>query len=172
MGLSNLGYHNVSLLLRWWWKLYSDKTSYGPPLQISYIIGKETSGVPSYIVFMVPFSRIDYRISKISSLFTAWQLGDGESISFWYFHWPGRPLRSSSEPMPRLHSIALSRARHMLNELLLGPHTEQQCHALLVLRNHNLTGDADKLLWKSSSRCHDTFGRSTTNVFLVSKRPH
>jgi hypothetical protein len=52
--------------------------------------------------------------------------------------------------MPRLHGIALSRARHMLNKLLQGPHTEQQCYALLALRDHNLTGDADKLLWKPS----------------------
>lgn len=93
MGIPQMELRNEALVLRWWWKLYTDPTSLWS-MFVSKLrcIRRVDRGL---VICKVGGSFFWKYLLKIRSRFfwsSVWTIGDGAMISFWHDHWGGSPL--------------------------------------------------------------------------------
>ncbi|XP_078173283.1 uncharacterized protein LOC144567103 [Carex rostrata] len=88
LGLPDLHRKNISLLVRWWWKGYTQKNS----LWGSIIIRIRWQGV--YVAGPNLWSRVGsffwVQLISIKHYFhfaTSWVIGNGSTVSYWYDNW-------------------------------------------------------------------------------------
>lgn len=92
LGITDLRSQNIALLLRWWWKAYDDPNCLWAEFLIK-IRGKgPRENHPR--LWLKSGSFFWKQLQGLRGFFnwsTAWQIGDGKSISFWFDSWDGLP---------------------------------------------------------------------------------
>lgn len=143
MGVPDLELRNISLLLRWWWKLYRD------PMGLWAIIGAMLKG--KLMVEGGPKLWIKAGfffwgcLQNLRPLFvwcTYWSIGDGRSVSFWFDHWGGDPIVNGGMPMLTWQNLSLQEAMPLLCEMA------PQIYSRLVEQQNE---GNDELQWAWSS---------------------
>lgn len=133
---------NISLLLRWWWRLYQENNSLWKLWAVKLRTHANRVGGP--LLFLRSGSFFWMQLLKIQGIFqwsTEWVVGNGETISFWYDSWNGQPLRRQIDRLPRPQSSKISLADAIPRILELLPDFEHGSEPVLGTRN-------DSLLWK------------------------
>lgn len=93
LGVADLELRNISLLLRWWWRLYSEPDSLWTEVATKIRwTGAYPEGPRLWAVNGSFFWRQLMKIKHIFHWSTEWIIGDGMSISFWFDSWNGQPL--------------------------------------------------------------------------------
>lgn len=134
LGLPDLHLRNISLILRWWWKAYSDHSSMWTALIVSIRVQGIRSQGP--LIWSKRGSFFWIQLITVEPQFnwsTAWSVGNGLSISYWFDNW-------GEEPMARLGSRRRNAA------LSLG-HANQ----LLTVSGIQFSSEEDVLRWRWSS---------------------
>lgn len=111
LGISNLTITNISLLLRWWWKLYTEPN--GLWSVVVYRIHRRQLGDSQVKIWLKEGSFFWYQLQKLTALFTwstSWKIGDGATISFWMDPWAGQPRIHLAEGDITRPYISLSEA--------------------------------------------------------------
>lgn len=88
MGFSDLTTQNVALLLRWWWRIYTSPNSIWS--QFSKLIYGRRATTTGPRVWVLRGSYFWNQLQKIRPFFVwsvEWEIGDGNSISFWSDIW-------------------------------------------------------------------------------------
>lgn len=103
LGLSNLSRVNISLLLRWWWKLYHEPTCLWTVTVV--MLRKKGTVRNGPKIWLTDRSFFWYQLRKLRAMFTwciSWEVGEGKTISYWFDAWQGTPRCKSlvgSRPM-------------------------------------------------------------------------
>lgn len=144
LGIPNLSIRNLSLLLRWWWKLYCDKGNLWASVVLPIrCLSPNTEG-PA--IWRANFSFFWNQLVKIKPIFhwcAQWVVGNGKPVSYWYDSWNRPPVREikNDGPRPPLQFISL---RDMIT-----------CWPwILPFPDHEIpdfTDEDDQLLWRWSS---------------------
>lgn len=135
MGLADLHKRNISLLLRWWWKGYTQPTC----LWTITITMVNWQGVyrQGPMLWAKRGSFFWTQLLSIKHLFdwsTHWLIGDGSSISYWYDRW-------GMEVLIQTGSRCLHHSRSLQKAVQLG----------IVPPDDLQQGNSDKLLWNWES---------------------
>lgn len=115
MGIPDMHLRNISLIMRWWWKLYNEPDSIWTVL-ISRIRwqGAYTLGL---LLWSKQGSFFWVQLIGLKHIFTwctHWEIGNGTAVSFWYDHWGPYPLRQTGSRQQG-HAISLSHALSHFN---------------------------------------------------------
>lgn len=142
MGISDLHVRNVCLLLRWWWKGYTDSDS----IWTLYICIIRWQGfyVHGPRIWSIRGSFFWTQLHSIKHLFTwstTWQIGDGTEISYWYDDWGEGAIATTGSRQQR-RSLSLREATELENW--------QENHT--VQFNFNNEGDMFIWNWESNGR--------------------
>lgn len=140
LGISNLYYFNISVLLRWWWKAYFDKGC----LWTVTIRLLRRRGAPHHEtnIWLMTGSFFWNQLQKIKYIFnmcTEWNIGNGKTISFWFDSWNGEPGTDGSGYGLTRPTISLRDAwprRQILNS------------ELVVTRDIQFNSEQDVIQWK------------------------
>lgn len=85
LGISDLNWVNISLLLRWWWRAYADKD--GLWSVTIRRLRRRNVQQEGPIIWLVTSSFFWRQLNGIKHLFnwcTNWSIGEGNAISFWF----------------------------------------------------------------------------------------
>ncbi|KAJ4754103.1 RNA-directed DNA polymerase (reverse transcriptase)-related family protein [Rhynchospora pubera] len=149
-GLINLTLHNISLLLRWWWRVHDLLTSqwtstakllYGVNGRLSTPLAWKQAG---------SFFWTDLRnLRFMFQLLVTSKVHSGDSTLFWYNNWAGSLLRffSSERSFPNKF-ITLKEAIPRIDMLLTSPQNVVDSNAYGTAQNLHLTSGSDRLLWR------------------------
>ncbi|XP_078175162.1 uncharacterized protein LOC144568664 [Carex rostrata] len=74
LGAPDIELRNISLLLRWWWQLYTD-----------------ANGLWKTAIIVLK-GRGSVRLKNTFDRCCSWRIGDGRRISFWYNNWTDTPI--------------------------------------------------------------------------------
>lgn len=143
LGISDLNIANISLLLRWWWKLYEDPQ--GLWTKTADIIRKKVvrNCLPKY--WLIDGSFFWRQLQGMKHLFvwsTTWIVGDGNTVSYWFDSWGDKPRASVvHENTADLTPISLREGwpRRQIIDPTLDPDT----HMIF-------TNDRDQIVWNWS----------------------
>lgn len=120
LGLRNIDFQNIALLLCWWWRLYQDNGSlwqfWAKRLRAVWGLNEGPR------IWIKQGSYFWTHLLKLESLFqwsSFWEIRDGSKISFWYDKWLDQSLRAWSDALPRPpnHTLSLAAAVPRLAEL-------------------------------------------------------
>lgn len=118
MGVPDLQRRNEALLMRWWWKLYSEEDSLWTEVitKLRQVRPNQT-GPKIWCVGGSFFWKDLHKLRPLFHLCTKWMIGDGHSISFWTDNWSGPPLyiRQQGVPRPSQFGISLHEANNQLS---------------------------------------------------------
>jgi hypothetical protein len=135
LGVSNLQLQNISLLLHWWWKLYTEQSSmnigdYQNLLEWGSYEGPKTWVRHGY------FSRQLMHLKHFFNWSTEWSVANGASISFWFDSWAGLPLCGIFCKQYRQQSqrTSLLQASQTLHLLLPNLRRQEHQHVETTLR--------------------------------------
>ncbi|KAJ1691520.1 hypothetical protein LUZ63_015675 [Rhynchospora breviuscula] len=167
-GLINLSLHNISLLLRWWWRMYDKPNSqwasiakllYGTPGRMTTPLVWKKSG---------SFFWTDLRnLRHFFQLSVKTEVHNGEGTLFWYDNWGDTVLRffGSEHPLSNRY-ITIKEGLPRFSQLLPSPlsHVENQLYN--TAQNIQLSVGTDKLLWRW--RADGNFSTASVYKQLVS----
>ncbi|KAJ1695315.1 hypothetical protein LUZ63_012013 [Rhynchospora breviuscula] len=150
-GLQQLKLHNISLLLRWIWRLYSQRASmWSSSARLLY--AKSDANLPplawnkngSFFWKQLLSLRLYFQLSvqpKIQS---------GRSTLFWFDSWGGSPMhffgKSTAPPVKRYATVR--QALHSWHELVPAPMTLEHSARQTILRNLSLVEGDDSVSWR------------------------
>ncbi|KAJ1697224.1 hypothetical protein LUZ63_005736 [Rhynchospora breviuscula] len=167
--LLDLRLHNISLLLRWWWRLHHHPDTLWSKTA-RRLFGKRDSNLPplawnkkgSFLWNDMFSLRFYFQLSSISVV------GNGLSTMFWYNSWGGTPLvyyNSDSKPVSR-PCITVRGATPVWHDLLPAPLTSQQSHLFSVATDFNFTQQPDQVFCKWTT--HGKYTASSTYKAFIS----
>lgn len=145
MGASNLELRNIALVLRWWWKAYTEPsslwTSVATMLRGSAL---QTDGPKMWLVQGSFFWQQLIKLKRLFHWCTRFQIGDWLTISYWYDNWNGTSLRSMKDGQlrPAFQAISLREAADILSDV--APDDEE-------ISNLVFTQQEDILAWRWST---------------------
>ncbi|KAJ1691982.1 hypothetical protein LUZ63_016137 [Rhynchospora breviuscula] len=171
-GVQDLRLQNVSLLLRWWWRLYQDSNSLWSKLASNFF-GKRDTNLPplawnkngSFFWSDLMSIRIFFQIS------TASIIGSGLNSSFWYSNWGASFLfffNSTLKP-PLKRNISLRSALQEYHTLLPAPLTAQQNFSIEEARMLSFTAQPDRLVWRWTTHGNYTAASAYKNFICAGK---
>lgn len=143
MGVLNLELQNTALLLRWWWRLYTQRESLW--YLIVSKIRKRTGAGQIGNFWLCSGSFFWASLQKMKFIFH-WGclciIGNGKTVSFWFDARGGRPLRGfhGDKEIPMLPKLSLRDARNRLGEL----NVSAECMDGIVF----LENEEDSFYWK------------------------
>lgn len=142
MGVMNLEKQNISLLLRWWWRLYIPQESLWATVCRQLHAKPTVQGGPLAWNVTGPFFWV--QLIKIKHLFswsTFWIIGNGSKINFWFDSWNGLPILGYYDHpyKPRNQVLSLLQAQELLE--LVAPQTVP-----------NFSDEEDRIQWSWDSR--------------------
>lgn len=140
MGLHDLAVQNITLLIRWWWRAYTNPTSlWTTTVTVLKWTGIYDAGPNFWMISGSFFWRTLIRLLPIFCWSTEWRVGTGEPISFWLDAWHGQPLFKKLEPAekPPQPKISLRDAAPIVARLLPG-----------VVLTIDLNNGCDTIIWK------------------------
>ncbi|KAJ1691081.1 hypothetical protein LUZ63_015236 [Rhynchospora breviuscula] len=154
LGLLDLRLQNISLLLRWIWRLYAQPSSMWST--ISYqLFAKRNANIPplgwnrngSFFWKQLLALRLYFQIS------TRTELHNGETTLFWFNNWGGAFLSffQSSAAIPFRQWVTVSQALDSWFDVVPAPMSQTQDWIFRSSRELMLTQQPDKLFWKWSS---------------------
>lgn len=120
LGAVNLEFRNLSLVMRWWWKIQTEPEGLWAYTAITLrAVQMQTDGP---LVWTAKGSFFWHQLLKWKHIYhwsVTVKVGQGTMISFWYDTWGKRPLRDLKDglPRPRLQSISLRDAWALIPEL-------------------------------------------------------
>ncbi|KAJ3705206.1 hypothetical protein LUZ61_008911 [Rhynchospora tenuis] len=150
-GLLDLRLQNISLLLRWWWRLYSEPHSLWGKIA-KQLFSKMNPNIPP-LAWNKNGSFFWNDLFSLRSHFqicTSSVIGTGMSTMFWYCNWGGTTMfyYNSSEKPPSRQLISLRDALTVWHDLLPNPLTLQQSLLLQQAQNLIFTAQPDRLSWR------------------------
>ncbi|KAJ1690962.1 hypothetical protein LUZ63_015117 [Rhynchospora breviuscula] len=168
-GLLNLNMQNISLLLRWWWRLHTTPDSLWSKIA-HCLYSKRDRNVPPIAWNSIGsfFWHDLFSIRSFFQLSTRSIIGSGLNTSFWYSNWGGTCLTlcGYSALPPTRRFISLRHARSLWHELLPSPNTLQQSTLQQIACNLIFTAQPDTLLWNWTT--HGYYTASSTYKWLIS----
>lgn len=120
MGAPNLEIQNISVVLRWWWKTQTESTSLWTTTIIKLRgIGIHEDGPKIWTVNGSFFWNSLIKLMPLFNWSTRWEVGNGNSVSFWYDTWHDAPLRKTKkrQPRPPFQRISLCDATPLISDL-------------------------------------------------------
>lgn len=140
-GVSNLNLANIALLLRWWWKAYQDSEGLWS-VTVTKLKRKGANGtVPRF--WLVTGSLFWGQLKKIKALFvwsTKWEIGRGDTISYWLDSWERLPRAITRVPIAQRPTISLREAWQDIQPIYL--------NETLPLDSITFTEADDKIRWR------------------------
>ncbi|KAJ4798488.1 RNA-directed DNA polymerase (reverse transcriptase)-related family protein [Rhynchospora pubera] len=172
-GLRDLRLQNVSLLLRWWWRLYHDKNSLWNKLA-TVLYGKRNSNIPP-LAWNKCGSFFWHDLFSIRALFqvsTYSVIGSGVSTLFWFNNWGGgfQYFFNSLTKPPVRSAISVRSALQDFFKLLPAPLTLQQSCLLQQVQSISFSTAPDDLLWRWSSQGEYTAASAYNSFMFAGKR--
>ncbi|KAJ1701012.1 hypothetical protein LUZ63_000791 [Rhynchospora breviuscula] len=154
LGLINLRLQNISLLLRWWWRIYDAPDSQWACI-VKLLYGKRDVNVPpigwnqrgSFFWQDLQALRLYFQLSTYT------EIQSGRQNLFWFDQWGDKRLyHFGSEPshLPKKF-ISLVNAMPILAHLLPAPLTRDQTELLHTASNMLFTPNKDSLKWRWTS---------------------
>lgn len=145
MGVADLQIRNISLMLRWWWRLYHE------PDSLWAMVATRIRGTGIYAngprLWSVRGSFFWRQLGKIKHYFNwslEWIVGDGSAISFWFDPWNGAPMIDQMPPGHRPTSPSCSLRDAALIMHILAPEVE-------VTNTLTFSNCRDELRWRWTS---------------------
>ncbi|KAJ4777641.1 RNA-directed DNA polymerase (reverse transcriptase)-related family protein [Rhynchospora pubera] len=152
MGMINLKLHNISLMLKWWWRLYSlPKSQWSLAARI--LFAKRDVHLPPLVWNQSgSFFWKDLRsLRYLFQLSVRSNVNCGKNTLFWYDNWSGSNLQLFGyEPEPfQNHLLTLKNALLSWHVYFPAPVTALQAKLHLVLSSLNLHGNQlDECSWR------------------------
>ncbi|KAJ1695517.1 hypothetical protein LUZ63_012215 [Rhynchospora breviuscula] len=154
LGLIDLKLQNISLLLRWLWRLYSQPSSLWSTLA-KKLFAKRNSNTPplgwngngSFFWKQLLTLRYFFQIS------TTTELQNGENTLFWFDNWAGTLLSffQASAHIPVRRFVTVSQTFRSWFDVVPAPMTETQDWLYRHFQRDSLTRGIDIMRWKWSS---------------------
>lgn len=144
LAITNLKVANISLLLRWLWKLYCEPDSLWTIIMM--ILKRRGPIADGPRVWVKMGSFFWNQINTLTGLFqccTSWEVGNGDTISYWFDAWHDRLRLADSEPAITQHSISLHQAWPIQSHLRPN---DQPCTGI------TFTNREDRLVWTLEER--------------------
>lgn len=142
LGIADLEIRNISLMIRWWWRLQADPNSLWAVVATRLRwIGNYANGPGLWALTGSFFWRQLIKVHCIFQLSTYWVVGNGMSISYWYDAWAGQAKArlGLGQPWPAQPQLSLSDAKDI--NFLIDPEDTE-------LQNIVLTNRDDLMRWK------------------------
>ncbi|KAJ4785579.1 RNA-directed DNA polymerase (reverse transcriptase)-related family protein [Rhynchospora pubera] len=150
-GLRNLQLQNITLLIRWWWRLYGIEDSIWA--QIAGLIYKRAGPLVGPMMWISAGSFFWHQLRSIRfyfQLFTRWTVGDGNAILVWVDNWRGSPLHFflSAEKWDQQHKLlTLRQAVALSHSLFQSPLTRSDFELTNHLNRLHLRNTPDLIRW-------------------------
>ncbi|KAJ4768098.1 RNA-directed DNA polymerase (reverse transcriptase)-related family protein [Rhynchospora pubera] len=168
-GIQDLRLQNISLLLRWWWRLYHHENSLWSILA-TILFAKLDDSIPplawneagSFFWRDLMSIRLFFQISTVSVI------ESGLSSLFWFSNWGASFLfffNSSDRPSIR-RNISLHTAYHERFKFLTAPLTLRQHTSLQEAQRLSFNSQKDQLLWKWTT--HGNYTAASAYKYLIS----
>ncbi|KAJ4795554.1 RNA-directed DNA polymerase (reverse transcriptase)-related family protein [Rhynchospora pubera] len=155
LGLIDFSLHNKAILLRWLWKLYTDRSSLWFKVANFLLAAQRGCKSPSLWISEGSFFWRDLRsLFPLFQLSTRIQVQAGTDTSFWYDNWGGgEPLLflTKSEARPPRPRICLKEGLARNMEILPLPHTLSS-HGIISnapLAFHPVASDLTHWVWST-----------------------
>lgn len=118
MGIIDLNFFNIALLLRWWWKALADE-NFLWSLTIRQLRrrGNSRNGPLIWMVNGCFFWNQWQSIKGFFNMCTTWHIWDGKSIAFWFDSWNDQSGRVGNGYGFSKPSISLRDAWHRIHAL-------------------------------------------------------
>ncbi|KAJ3687818.1 hypothetical protein LUZ61_016982 [Rhynchospora tenuis] len=154
-GVHDLKLLNISLMMRWLWRLFDSPNSQWSLIAKALIASRNQISPLCWSTHGSFFWKDLLQLRHIFSISTSAVLGDGSSTLFWYTNWGlGNLCFFNSNHKPITPNLTVQRVRNSSTATLPAPWTLQVHLAVHSLQTLVPTSSPDKLLWKwdSSSR--------------------
>ncbi|KAJ3686617.1 hypothetical protein LUZ61_015781 [Rhynchospora tenuis] len=158
LGLIDLGSQNVSLLLRWLWRLHTCPDSQWTSL-IKQLYGKRSTALPMFWNQSGSFFWRDLMSLRLYfQLSTTHEIRDGATTSFWFQRWERSHLSYFGNNLQK-HPLMNRRNVHMTvqdavkrpHSFLQSPFTADVCTFVSKAQNLILNQGTDEIQWRWSS---------------------
>ncbi|KAJ4779223.1 RNA-directed DNA polymerase (reverse transcriptase)-related family protein [Rhynchospora pubera] len=149
-GLLNLTLHNISLLLRWLWRIYDKPQSQWA--SIAKLLYSAVGRLNTPLVWKQSgsfFWRDLRNLRPFFQLSVKAEVHRGDGTLFWYDNWAGTLVRfiGADHPFPNRY-ITLRDALPRLDHLLPSPMNFLETQIYDAAQNFHLSTGADKFLWR------------------------
>lgn len=141
MGIIDLRTQNISLLLRWWWRLYDEPSALWSITIVN--LRKYGAYVNGPCFWLAMGSFFWNQLQKLRPLFnwsTVWSIGRGEGISFWQDSWSGVAFITQLNARP-LHPYVSLRDAVPAIQLIAPEYAEEVSQVVF-------TQEEDSIRWK------------------------
>ncbi|KAJ1685156.1 hypothetical protein LUZ63_016546 [Rhynchospora breviuscula] len=167
-GLLNLNLHNLSLLLRWWWRIYDKPSSqWGTITKLLYGSSSRCSPPLTWKQSGSFFWKDLRRMRSLFQISVSAEVHNGQGTLFWFDNWSGTFLRSfDSDCTVSNRYITVREALPILGQLLPSPLNYNESYLISAAHTLQLSRDSDKLLWKWRRDGH--FSTSSVYKQLIS----
>ncbi|KAJ4805083.1 RNA-directed DNA polymerase (Reverse transcriptase)-related family protein [Rhynchospora pubera] len=167
LGIKELQLQNQALLLRWLWKLYTDRSSLWFLATSSLYSGAFNSASPLTWNQMGSFFWIDLQTLRLLfQLSTRVLLHTGFNTSFWFDNWAGRPLifMHKNHVKPPRARITFTSAMSSLPQLIPRPCDMETQWVIDGIPSHLQSAGGDTIFWRWSA--NGLFSVSSTYMAL------
>ncbi|KAJ4819455.1 RNA-directed DNA polymerase (reverse transcriptase)-related family protein [Rhynchospora pubera] len=152
-GLTELTLQNTILLLKFWWRLFSEKTSIWTTFLTA--IYSRARNPTNPLLWKGEGSFFWKQLRSLRALFqisTTWEINSGTTPLFWFDSWNGKPLIffSKSTPWPVKPHFSLRQAASNLLLHLPRPLQLQEHNYLSLATQFLFNEDPDCIRWKWS----------------------
>lgn len=141
MGIINLHFQNISLLMRWWWRSYAEPQALWTETVTKLRWTGNYANGPNF--WAVSGSFFWNQLQKLKWWFdwsTEWSIGSGQGISFWHDSWEGTALIHEQETRPQYPYISLNDAVPIIQ--LFAPEFAEKVEAI------SITEGRDTIIWR------------------------
>ncbi|KAJ4769324.1 RNA-directed DNA polymerase (reverse transcriptase)-related family protein [Rhynchospora pubera] len=152
MGVLNLRILNLSLLLKWLWRLFEVPNSQWATVTRSLFVSRGLTSPLSWTARGSFFWKDLLTLRHIFSIFTHFNLGSGKEALFWYSNWGNGLLRFfECKPPPSKAHLTVSKVCHNLFSSLQAPWNRDVHNAVRYLSSFTQSDARDKCVWKCTS---------------------
>ncbi|KAJ1692355.1 hypothetical protein LUZ63_009053 [Rhynchospora breviuscula] len=171
-GIINLRMHNVTLLLRWWWKNYHDPESQWAKITKN-LYGKRDSNIPpigwkkegSFFWKDLMALRFYFQISTVTNVLS------GKQTLFWFDNWASQRLCyfGAENEISARRCITLCDALPIWKQLPPAPHTLKNFMVAEIASQFQLTQGNDHLIWRWNANGNYTASSVYRTLILAGK---
>ncbi|KAJ4763210.1 RNA-directed DNA polymerase (reverse transcriptase)-related family protein [Rhynchospora pubera] len=157
-GVKDLALQNKALLLKWWWRLYTEKDSLWLTYMSALFARRHGHAAPLNWISSGSFFWKDLlALRLLFQISTKWALGEAKVPSFWYDAWAGQPLVFLTKPAISVDCtvttpfITLQKALPLFLNLVPRPHNARISGITEEAAALGSTNNQDIILWKWTS---------------------